>query len=399
MGRHRMGRRGVVMAFSLGLITVLATLGVALLTRSLNDNLLGHRSADRLAAFHLAEGAVDRASINLRTPTDATDDVLTQTLSTGSYTIESTSQLSATTWRATVRGNTPTEQRRLEAVYQLTPQSVFQFSLFGDQQVSVSGSAQTDSYDSRLGAYQDNPNEPGYNKTQDGNVGTNSTSSGGITVSGSIFIEGQVAVGPGVDVSNPGSVITGYDPAFITGDPKVVSETQTFPMPAVSVPPGMLCIDEALNGGTTTLSQTGGTFGDGVYCYHDLTIQGNATLTASGPVTVYFTGQLIAKGNSTIGVPSSPKDMLVLMTPASAAVLEEEEEEGQITGSAVFYGAMYGPEATITITGSADVYGAIIADRISVTGSAAVHYDKCLDELTTIANTYQRTLVSWRDLN
>jgi hypothetical protein len=225
-------------------------------------------------------------------------------------------------------------------------------------------------------------------------VGTNAITPGGITVSGSIFIEGQVAVGP--NVPDPTSVVTGYTPAFITGNPKVVSQSSAFPMPPVTVPAGLTCSDLTIQGNTTTtLSPTGGPLGNGTYCYGNLTLSGGSTLTASGSVTVYLTGQLVASGNSTVGVPTTPKNMLFLMDSTAGASLQD----GTISGSTKFYGAVYGPPATIPISGNADVYGSIIGKQINVTGSATVHYDEGLTDLTTVSNIYQRTVVSWRDLN
>ncbi len=384
-----MNQRGIVMAMALGVVVVVTTLGAAFLLRSLHESLLGNRHANRQAAFYLAEAGLDRASINLRTPTDATDDVLTQTLSTGTLQIESTTELQPQVWRVISRGTSQGEVRRIEAVYQLTPQSAFQWSLFGSQQVNVSGNAQTDSYDSRIGPYSD----PG-NKAQNGDLGTNATTPGGITVSGSIFIEGQVAVGS--NVPNPTSVVTGYSPAFITGNPTVVSQSSSFPMPPVTVPAGLTCGDLTIQGNTTTsLSPTGGPLGNGTYCYSNLTLSGGSTLTASGSVTVYLTGQLVASGNSTVGVPATPKNMLFLMDSTAGALLQN----GTLSGSTKFYGAVYGPQATITISGNADVYGSIIGKQINVTGSASIHYDEALTDLTTISNLYQRSVVSWRDLN
>jgi len=55
--------------------------------------------------------------------------------------------------------------------------------------VTVSGSAFTDSYDSRLGPYNDSVGSPGYNADHHGDVGTNATTTGGVALSGSIFID------------------------------------------------------------------------------------------------------------------------------------------------------------------------------------------------------------------
>lgn len=387
-----MNRRGFVTALAIAVVAVLAILGASFLNQSLNEGQLGRRTASRQAAFYLAEAGLDQASINLRT-LDTADDVLSQGLETGTFTINAPTDLGGSRWLVTTQGVSNGAQRRLEAVFELTPQSVFQYAMFGAQSVNVSGHAQTDSYDSRLGPYEDTPG-PGYNKGQDGDVGTNGTTVGGITVSGSIFIEGQLVVGPGVDP--PESIITGYDPAFVTGNPKVVAEDNPFPMPTVEPPLGLTCSDETVSGNTTMeLSPTGGPLGNGTYCFRDLTLSGGSTFTTSGPVVVYLTGQLTASGNAEIGVESAPQHMLFLMTPQSGVTLQE----GTLTGSTEFYGAIYGPEATLEITGNAEVFGSIIAKTVHVTGNATIHYDEGLTDLVTVANTYQRTVVSWRELD
>jgi len=190
--------------------------------------------------------------------------------------------------------------------------------------------------------------------------------------------------------------------AFITGGTSPPSDTQdvlsqgsTFPMPAVTVPAGLTCSDFTVTGDTTvTLSPTGGPNGDGAYCYKELTIQGGATLTASGPVTVYITGDFTAKGNSTMGVPDSPTQMLVQMTSTAGGTIEE----GTLTGSTKFYGALYAPNSPITITGSADVYGSIVAQSVNLAGSASIHYDQALKTLSQISNSYTTTRIAWREL-
>ena len=380
-------QRGAVVLFSLGIVVLLSTLGSAVLLRSLNETQLSRRSAARQSAFFLAEGGVDQALLNLRTPTDLTDDVNTSALLTGTFTIDSPPvDLGNNRWQVTTHGTAQQEQRTMQAVFQLTPQSVFQFALFGAQDVNVSGNATTDSYDSSVGPYDEDT--AGHN----GDVGTNAVTAGGVDVSGSIFVDGQVAVGP--NVSDPTSVVTGYNPAFITGGTSpptdtqdVVSQGMTFPMPAVTVPSDLTCSDRTITGNTTV------TLTPGTYCYHNLTIQGNADLVASGDVTIYITGEMTAQGNSTVGVSSDPGRMLFLMSSSAGATLEQT-----ITGSNLFYGAIYGPQATITITGNAEVYGSIIAKQVNLTGSAEIHYDEALADETQISNLYQTALTSWREL-
>ena len=395
-----MDKRGAVLALSLGLMAFITTLGAAFLIRSLNEDRLGLQDGSRQTAFYLAEAGVDQASLNLRTPTNPADDILTAALPTGTFLIDAPVLLGVNLWQVTAHGTSGNSQRAIEVVYQLMPQSVFQYAVFGDQTVSVSGSAATDSYDSNAGPY--DPTTAGSN----GDIGTNATTAGGIAVGGgNYFIDGQIVVGPGV--ANPASVITGnYNPALVTGDPKVASQPNAFPMPPVTVNTAAFtavlndgdgdCADYTVAGSTTvTLSPTGGLNGTGEYCYRNLTIQGNATFTTSGSVTVSLVGALTARGNSTVGVENDPANMLFQMSSTASATLEE----GEITGSNNFYGALYGPAATITIRGNAEVFGSIIAKNINVTGSANIHYDEALANVNTISNTYRRAVVSWRDLN
>ena len=379
------GRRGIIYILSLGVVFVLAMLGATMLMRGIAETSVSQLAFNQAAAFQLADAGIDQAKINLRTA-DAGDDLLTGTFpvgasSTGTYTILSVTTLDAQTQQVTSRGVSNGLHRDLEAIIRLTPESVFQFALFGDQTVTVGGNASTDSYDSSTGPYDED------NHHHDGDVGTNSTASGGVNVSGSIFVDGQVAVGPGV--ADPTSVVTGYNPAFITGDPKAVSVGASFPMPDVVVPDNLTCVDHTVTGNTTE------TLAPGTYCYHDLIIQGNATLTTSGSVKIYLTGELSAKGNSMVGVVDHPSRMMFLMATNSEATLDE----GVVTGSNTFYGALYGPKATINITGNADVFGSVIAKNVNLNGSAWIHYDESLKQQTDVSNQFHTAVIEWRDLD
>jgi len=382
------------MALSLCVVVIFTALGTAFLTRSLGENLIGHRSAARQAAFYLAEGGLDQASVNLRTLDDVTDDVLTNTLPTGTFHISNPpASLGNGRWQIFSDGDSQGEHARLEAIFELTPQSLFQFAMFGDQGVTVNGNVQTDSYNSQLGPYNSNPASPTYNQSQHGDVGTSSTTSGSIDLGSSVLIKGQLTVGP--NVADPQSVVTGFDPSLVTANPKVVSATLPYPMPVVAVPFGLLCPDLTVSSQqTVTLSPAGGMLNNGTYCYRDLEVKGGGTLTASGPVAVYLTYQLTLRGNATVGVPSTPSNMLFLMAPTSDAVLQPEV----LTGSSVFYGAIYGPEATIRIQGNASVFGSVIAKDVYTTGSASIHYDQALSQFNKVTNLYQRRLISWRHL-
>ena len=378
-----MGRRGIVYVVSLGLAVLLSVFGATLLLRSVSELGQSTRFTIQTAALHHAEAAVDQAIRNLRNGTSS--NISTTTLPGGTYWAE-LAPLGTQMQRITAHGSAGSDQRNLDVIIKLTPESVFQYALFGDQKIVVSGSADTDSYDSRL---------PGGYSSQtaggNGGAGTNATSSGGVTVSGSVGINGQVVVGP---TGNPNSVvtITGGGGITITGNPKIVAQSQALPLASVKVPEELTCNDYTVSDDTTiTLSSDQGT-----YCFRNLTVSGGGTLTADGPVTVYLTGELRASGNTLIGVVNNPRTMLFLVAAAAGTTLGTTGG-GSITGNSTFYGALYGPGAEFDVTGSAEIFGSVIAKRVDLSGSAKIHYDEALTTLP-VGSTYQTSIVLWREI-
>jgi len=373
-------RRGSLYLVSYVFLTVLS-LGLAVgFGRSTVELRSSQRALEQTQAFYLAEAAVDRALVNLRS--GITDSIYDTGLGSGAYAATIVSP-EPNVYQVTGEGkDTSGNLRTIETTTHVVPESVFQFALFGDQNVSVSGSAVTDSYDSSLGDY--GSQTPGEN----GDIGTNSTEVGSVDVSGSIAVNGQAFVGPGV--ADPESIVTGGGTTLITGEPPVVSMPGTIDMPPVVVPETLSCTPLTVNGNdTVTLSSA-----VGEYCFTDVDVEGGGTLTSDGPVTVYLTGNLHAAGNTAIGVEHDPTQMLFLVTSSS----EGATIEGTITGSSAFYGALYGPDATITITGNAEVYGSMIAGSVDLSGSAELHYDEALQSLMTIPGSYLTSVLYWRDV-
>ena len=139
-----MNKRGFALVTSLGLLMFLAVAQLSLLTRGIWQAKAAARLQERSSAIQLAEAAINRAAHNMRT-TDAADDIMAANLTTGSFEIDPPVHVSGQIWRVTVRGTSQAEQRRVQAHFRLVPESIFQFALFGDQSLSVSGSAITDS--------------------------------------------------------------------------------------------------------------------------------------------------------------------------------------------------------------------------------------------------------------
>ncbi|MDP3702973.1 MAG: hypothetical protein Q8R78_01075 [Candidatus Omnitrophota bacterium] len=360
------------------MLVAMVAVGAASLTRSATELQGSTRFTTSHRAFHLAEASVDAAIVNFQG--GQLDGLVLSTLSSGSYwaTVHPQGGL---VYLVNGHGLQGLEQRDVEAVVRLTPRSIFQYGLFGGDQVIISGQAITDSFDSSQGAY-----DPG-TAGAEGDLGTNSVVTGGITISGSIAINGQVAVGPGV--ADPGSVVAiSGGTALITGSPPVESQSTTMALPQVTVPEGLTCEDMVVTGQTTLLLPSVLVH----HCFHDLTVSGGGMLTADGPVKVYVTGAFTASGNTVIGIPSDPTAMLLFLVSNEQATFE-----GSLTGSTEFYGGMYAPSATIAITSNAQVFGSVVARTVDVSGDAQVHYDHALGNLTEPIGIYDTDLLSWRE--
>ena len=372
--------RGIMLVFLSASLGMLLVLGYASLSRTSNEVQLSRWSADWSRAHALAEAAIDQSIKQLHV--GSFSNVSTTSLGEGTMWADVTATGGPLEFLIQGHGLYEAAPRNLEAVAQLVQTSVFQFALFGNQQLTVSGDVVTDSYNATQGAY--NAATAG----DEGDIGTNSIATGGIVISGNLVVNGQVVVGP--DVADPSSVVTiSGGSAIITGSPQIVGLTSTMPMPPVTVPTDIPCPNMTLNGGSpTTLSSA-----VGVYCFHNLKVGGGATLTADGPVKVYITGQFDASGNATVGVPSEPKNFLMLVTSTQQATIESG-----LTGTTQFYGGLYAPNTTIQIDGNARVFGSVIAQRVDVPGNAQIHYDESLGTLMDPPGFYRVRIVSWREL-
>ncbi|HEX29795.1 TPA: hypothetical protein ENG04_06905, partial [Candidatus Poribacteria bacterium] len=217
---------GNAILISIFAVTTLLILGSAFLSSVTFDIKNASWQLHRVQAFYLAEAGVNRAIKALRNDLDWTSfndgsatnnrqgaedfdwyplydgqDVVDVTLGEGTYTVmlrnlpgnpkgldlKSIGRSRSQTW---------TIQLRLGA----HDRGPFEFAAFGGSGLSVSGSVETDSYNSALGRYEDQT--PG----QEGNIGSN----GDIRITGSGCIKGDATPGPGCSVTITGSaVVTG----------------------------------------------------------------------------------------------------------------------------------------------------------------------------------------------
>jgi hypothetical protein len=168
-----------------------------------------------------------------------------------------------------------------------------------------------------------------------------------------------------------------------------VSQSVAMPMPAVVIPGNLTCTDLTVNSNQSYVLSSAG----GPYCFNNLVVLGGAELTTDGPVKVYVTNYFHATGNTTIGVPSHPSYLTMLLTAASQASID-----GSMGGTTEFYGGMYAPNAHIDIGGNAEVYGSVIAQEVVTSGTPHIHYDESLGDLMDPIGLYKVKVLSWREL-
>jgi hypothetical protein len=279
----------------------------------------------------------------------------------------------------------------------------FTKAVFGDGGVSLEGNGFTDSYDSDKAPY--NPLTAGKN----GDVGTNATGPGAVSLSGNTVINGDASTGPG-------GTVTLADNAKVNGNE---THDNNIVLPPVSIPDDL---QKLPNGGS--LSRSGGAsfLPGGNYQYTDLTLSGQAILTVTGDVRMYLTS---TQANAfSIG----GKATLIIAPGASLKIFSDggcqiagngitnqnqipEDFQFQSTysskldgiktaGNGVLHGLIYAPKAMALIGGNGDTYGSIVAGYVQVVGESSTHYDESLANKSIEGLVmYEFVSGSWREKN
>ena len=378
-----MRRTGSVYIFSLTVMISLAVFAGALLVQSLSGVQISERHVDDTAALHFAEAAVDQALRNLTVNNVAA--LSTTVLSNGTYWAEMAPE-GTLQQRVTAHGRNANEQRDLDVVIQLTPQSIFKQSLFGDSGVRIKKGAFTDSYDSRLVSQYD-PDTA----NQKGNVGTNATGQASIEVRQGSAVNGQLVVGTGM--ANPLDAVSIDADVIVTADPDAVSASQNLLM----VPIDTNSVTCDVGDFTTDLNvaqNTDNNFDadDGViYCYDDIVMKKNSSISVTGNVKVYAETLTVDK-NSNTNINNGGKPTQLLMYIYGSGTVNFDKE-------GVFSGAIFAPEATINFKKSIEIFGAIVGDYVDVDKEAKFHFDEALADITGgPTGIYKTDVISWREL-
>jgi hypothetical protein len=277
----------------------------------------------------------------------------------------------------------PTLSRTVRVL--LEEHKLFNYAILTAENISIGGNASIDSYDSSLGPY------GGANINQNGDIVTNSDDDSAITIYGSADVNGDAITGPDGTVSVGGS-------ATLSGS---TDDTAEVLMPSVTVPDslknlgsqGDISIDQEedslvlsvgdykydsldLSGkGTLTLGNPGESGEINIYFTQDpsITTSGQSEIIVSDniKVNIYFEGNVSISGQGVTNENGDPSDLVFYGTDNVANI--------SLSGIGTFYGAFYAPDADyFDISGNSAIYGAVVGKNVTVTGSAAIHYDEQL---------------------
>ncbi|HTL47363.1 MAG TPA: collagen-binding domain-containing protein [Verrucomicrobiae bacterium] len=375
--------RGFILIMAYGLISALAIFSLALFSRNTSFLNSTERNQNKVVAFNMAEAGVDMAITQLATDTTyegAAYSSMTSGPMQGGYDVTVTTPDNAPNTRLIVaRGYAPDnvstsrayETRNITVYAEIGTQNMFDFAVFADQSLQLTGNATVDSYNSTVGAY------GGANKASNGDVGTNSTGSSTVTLNGNATIKGDAQVGPN---GNPASVISLTGNAAITGVKSAAPALKDFPTQSSN---------SASLGALTLSGNTTRVIGAGTYRFSSISITGNATLQATGPVDIYVDGPVKIAGNGISTQANTPPNFLLFVTTA---------DDVQLSGNGNFYGGIYAPLSHVKNTGNGELYGAVVSDTYQQTGNGNVHYDEAMRDAGGVGSNGV-SLVSWREEN
>jgi hypothetical protein len=266
-----------------------------------------------------------------------------------------------------------------DIIYTITqPESTFDFAVFGNLGITMTGGSYTDSYIST-------PPNITRGKYKHGDIGTNSLKPCAINISGGTLIFGKAWVGYGGNAAT-GICVTGGSSIYnnITGSLTAAKDMTPKTDPGGGTSMGALSLS---NGVTKTLSA-------GNYLYSSLNLTGGSTLYLIGPITIHINGNMTISNGSKMVVNSG--SVLVYMngqkidiTGGSLVNSTQDPKNLTIYGTAGLKSVnlsggtnqhilLYAPTAAITLSGGQNTYGSLIGSTINISNGSSVHYDEVL---------------------
>jgi len=399
--------RGAALVIVMLVTAVLLLAGMSFMTISSTETQIALNERASAQAQLLAEAAIHKAIARLRLNAELAYEETNIPLGGGTFSIKvstvagctsNSARLLVATASVPVTGGTAKAEIRTTvdqvsypyrwAAFASVPNGILHDDVYEgvgvdrtDKELWLGSTGVVDSFDSGGGAY-----DPVGNSGVRGNIGAN----GDVTVDFNTDVKGDIKAG---DAIFEGVGVT------VTGSKTANSASQSFP----EVTPGTTAKDGFLNltnGKTTNLSA-------GTYYYQYLDFKDGASLTVSGPVTIYVTGPSIPgdasgrvvrlESNVTLG--SEPGTQLRLITKSDGAPGEFARFSA---GSGFrFYGSLYGTNTDVYIGANSQIFGSVIGRTIMIGAGTKVHFDQAMSTQEVCHNDPKKFSIrrgTWREI-
>jgi len=408
-GVRTRAQAGGVSLLALFLAFLLAGLSVGLVQEGFAARANATRQETNLQALELAELALARAEVEVRSQVDGDGNGIGTVRGSYAYgTYEAITNLdpaSPDRFLVRARGTKGLCVRRLETGVRRRSRAFFVEGLFSQQALVVDGNQRTDAYDSRLGSYASqatNLDGGGPYAQPGGNLGSNE----GIRVNGGAnYLRGNVIPGPGYELdASGGPVITGDSIPREVEIPLPVVPYEVFAAAAATNANGTWNVaagSVAYDAGRASLRVNANStvvLPGGTYFFSDLTLRSGATLQFTGPSRVYATGSVDLSAGTLVNATGSPTNLLMYVHPyALPAAYDPPTTEVKIAGHPQAALGLYAPEVPLTVSGNSHLFGAAVASEIKINGNTFFHYDKALGDIGLLPGaTFERLF--WRDV-
>jgi hypothetical protein len=274
---------------------------------------------------------------------------------------------------------------RVELITVPTYLHPFAYAMFGKAGIAFDKNTCTDSYNSDSGSYATTVLD------SLGSVGTN----------GTVVSARDVNFGGDISTATPGGITLGIHNT-VNGDttstrdsvdiPDIPSSEFAWAESVSAAQHGISGSGYTYNNGTKAL--VGGSYSNvvlasGVYYFSSIELGQGSTLTLApgAEVTIYVTGDVILRQQSTMNDGGSPADLRIY---SNGSTLQFDQDN-------TFYGAFYGPNAHIQYDQTTQVYGSLVGNTLKLDQGACFHYDRDLAKIKKF-KTGDMVLVAWREL-
>jgi len=393
--------RGVALVIVMLVTAVLLLAGMSFMTISSTETQIALNERASAQAQLLAEAAIHKAIAGLNANPGYTGETDTP-LGGGTFKITVTTatlqrcpanaakDLVATAWVPVTGGTAKAEIRATVdkvsypyrwAAYAVVPNGIVQGNDYQgnnrtDRELWVLNTSLLDSFDSGGGTYDSTANSGAR-----GHIGAN----GDVSVEYNTEVKGDIKAGDDI-FEGVGVTVTGSKQSNVA--------SQSFPQVTPGTSTSALTVAA---GNTVNLSS-------GTYYRKYLDFGNGASLTVSGPVTIYITGPAVdASGHvvrlgSNVTLGSEPGTQLRLITKSDGAPTDFVRFSA---GSGFrFYGSLYGTNTDVYIGDSSQIFGSLIGRTIMMGAGTKVHFDQAMStqEVCHNGSTFSIRRGTWREI-